>query len=332
MGAASIARKRERSTCAMRTRARRRARVTAPVVSRLRETWYAEKDRKGRCGRGSRREDINQVDEKGRVRSLPLALLVLAVLVVAVLDGAPAPDSSARPDPFAPPGQSAQSVQPADAPISAFAKLKAERMLRERLPCLGCHTLDDAGGQIGPDLSTVGLRRDAAYIAAMIADPQRHVPGSAMPRTPMPAETRALIASYLATRRRASAAAPRATNMASIASPTAALTAGAVNAPALYARWCSACHGATGLGDGPNARYLRKRPPAHANAAAMSVRPDDALYDVISSGGGILDAASWMPPFGATLTRAEILALVAHIRTLCNCQGPDWSRDDTRNQ
>jgi hypothetical protein len=33
-----------------------------------------------------------------------------------------------------------------------------------------------------------------------------------------------------------------------------------------------------------------------------------------------------MPAFGATLTSAEIRALVRHIRTLCRCEGPSWSR------
>jgi hypothetical protein len=33
-----------------------------------------------------------------------------------------------------------------------------------------------------------------------------------------------------------------------------------------------------------------------------------------------------MPAFGATLSAAEIRALVRHIRTLCRCEGPAWSR------
>ncbi len=46
--------------------------------------------------------------------------------------------------------------------LSAFAKQKAERLLKEQLPCLGCHRLHGDGGTIGPDLSTVRERRSAA--------------------------------------------------------------------------------------------------------------------------------------------------------------------------
>ena len=82
--------------------------------------------------------------------------------------------------------------------LSAFSKSKAVALLRDRLPCLGCHQLNGDGGMIGPDLTTVRERRSAAYIAAMVADPQRVVPGSAMPRIAMPSQTRDLIVRYLA--------------------------------------------------------------------------------------------------------------------------------------
>ena len=39
------------------------------------------------------------------------------------------------------------------------------------------------GGRGGPDLSKVGNRRDAEYIAAHIRDPQAHNPRSRMPKT-----------------------------------------------------------------------------------------------------------------------------------------------------
>ena len=90
----------------------------------------------------------------------------------------------------------AQGVASSGAP-SAFAKAKAEALLRDHLPCLGCHKLNGEGGTIGPDLTTVRQRRSAAYVAAMIEDPQRVVPGSLMPRTLMPSSTRELITRYL---------------------------------------------------------------------------------------------------------------------------------------
>jgi mono/diheme cytochrome c family protein len=205
--------------------------------------------------------------------------------------------------------------------LSAFSKQKAERLLADHLPCLGCHTLNGQGGRIGPDLSTVRERRSPAYIAAMVGDPQRVAPGSAMPRTLMPESTKELITIYLsslpgnaADDGRGRAAAPPSPGR----DPP--------DGPALYARWCAACHGPTGKGDGPNADHLPVKPAAHASADAMAARPDDSLFDTIASGGPVMNRSPRMPAFGATLSSPEIRALVRHIRTLCRCEGPAWSR------
>jgi mono/diheme cytochrome c family protein len=58
----------------------------------------------------------------------------------------------------------------------------------------------------------------------------------------------------------------------------------------------------------------------------MSRRSDDALYDAIAAGGRIMGRSPRMPPFGETLSPREIRALVAHLRELCACAGPEWSR------
>lgn len=201
--------------------------------------------------------------------------------------------------------------------LSAFSKAKAVALLRDRLPCLGCHQLNGDGGTIGPDLTTVRERRSAAYIAAMVADPQRVVPGAAMPRIVMPATTRDLIVRYLAGQ-------PGNSPDASV--PAAAPPGPAPDGPALYARWCAACHGETGRGDGPNAARMPVKPAAHASREAMSSRPDDSLFDTIAAGGAVMNRSPRMPGFGGTLTTAEIRVLVRHIRTLCRCEGPSWSR------
>jgi mono/diheme cytochrome c family protein len=208
-----------------------------------------------------------------------------------------------------------------DPVLSAFARAKAESLLRDHLPCLGCHGLRGEGGTIGPDLTTVRERRSTGYIAAIIADPQRVVPGSAMPRTAMPPSTRALITRYLASQ-------PGSADGAAPASRPAPNASGRPDGPALYARWCAACHGPTGRGDGPNASSLPVKPAAHASREAMSARPDDSLFDTIAAGGAVMNRSPRMPAFGATLSAAEIRALVRHIRTLCRCEGPGWSRDE----
>jgi mono/diheme cytochrome c family protein len=206
--------------------------------------------------------------------------------------------------------------------LSTFQERKAESLLRDRLPCLGCHTLDGEGGRIGPDLTSVRSRRSAEYIAAMVDDPQRTVPGTVMPRIAMPEATRELVVRYLTTRPGDPAvAAPAVTRSAPPPMPS-----DASDGTALYARYCAACHGAAGRGDGPNAQYLPVRPAALASREAMSLRSDDALFDTIHGGGEIMNRSPRMPAWGATLRRDEIGALVRHIRSLCRCTGPGWSR------
>jgi mono/diheme cytochrome c family protein len=203
--------------------------------------------------------------------------------------------------------------------LSTFAKRKAERLLKDQLPCLGCHALNGEGGTVGPDLTTVRERRSPAYIAAMLSNPQAVVPGAAMPRVRMPASTRDLIVRYLSNLPGQAPDAP-------VPAPAAPPAPGSPDGKALYAKWCVACHGETGRGDGPNAARLPVKPAVHASRDAMAVRPDDSLFDTIASGGAVMNRSPRMPAFGGTLTAGEIRALVRHIRTLCRCEGPAWSR------
>ena len=204
--------------------------------------------------------------------------------------------------------------------LSPFERQKAEQLLRNRYPCLGCHQLGGAGGKIGPALDGLRSRRSPDYVFTMISDPQHLVPGAIMPRVPMPARTRELIASYLllggGPARPATDVAPRA--------PAGATPA---DGASLYGKYCGPCHGPQGKGDGPNASSLAVRPTAHASADAMSKRSDDALFDTIFAGGYIMNRSNLMPPFGETLSREQIWLLVRQIRTLCRCQGPEWATD-----
>ena len=199
--------------------------------------------------------------------------------------------------------------------LTPFARTKAETLLRDALPCLGCHALNGSGGKLAPDLATVRERRDAAYIARMVADPRSTVPGAIMPHTPMPVAWRTLIVRYLG-----------GSPLGSDVRPVMAAAAD-TNGAALYARFCTGCHGAQGKGDGPNAASLPVPPAKHASREAMSLRPDDSLYDTIAGGGAIMGRSPRMPAYGTTLAPAQIRALVRHIRTLCACRPPSWSAD-----
>jgi mono/diheme cytochrome c family protein len=150
----------------------------------------------------------------------------------------------------------------------------------------------------------------------MIEDPQVTFPGAAMPRHKMPATTRELVVRLLTEGARGPDAAPA----------PGLRPQDSVSGSLLYERWCASCHGLTGKGDGPNAKYLPVKAANHSDAFTMSKRPDDSLYDVIAVGGLQFGRSPRMPAFGETLKPAEIRALVAHIRTLCKCTPPGWSR------
>jgi mono/diheme cytochrome c family protein len=213
----------------------------------------------------------------------------------------------------------AQASASSAARLSAFSRQKAERLFRDRLPCLGCHTLNGEGGTIGPDLTTVRDRRSNAYIAAMVAMPQSVVPGSVMPRTRMAATELDLVTRYLTSL-------PGNALEVDVDLARPLPVTGPPDGAVLYGKWCASCHGPRGAGDGPNAPNLPVKPAAHASRDAMAARPDDSLFDTIAGGGAIMNRSPRMPAFGATLTTAEIRALVRHIRSLCRCEGPAWSR------
>jgi mono/diheme cytochrome c family protein len=249
-------------------------------------------------GSGSRMPDF-QLDES-EVRAIADALLARVELA--------AP----------PPGDSAAA---SSAPLSAFAREKGRRVLAERLACLGCHRLGSDGGRIGPDLASASERLQAEFVAAMVSAPQEVVPHAAMPKVPMPAESRDLIVRFLLENdeTHVAVAYPNLVEHPPLRFPE------APPGRALYSRLCAACHGAEGGGDGPNASYLPVAPTAHADRTFLSGRPDDVLFDGIFAGAAILGKSPRMPAWGETLSRAEIAELVAELRRLCDCEGPAWA-------
>ncbi len=198
-----------------------------------------------------------------------------------------------------------------------------ESLLRDRWGCTGCHALRGQGGQLGPDLSLAARRLRPGYLRAVLEDPDRLVPGSGMPRPLLePADLDRLV-SYLSHLE----SPPPATELSALDHPVVVREVAGEGGEA-YAARCSACHGATGRGDGYNARYLRARPADHGDAGRMARRPDDTLYDGIHAGARILGGSADMPAFGGSLDPDVLRSLVARIRTLCQCEGPAWSRDD----
>ena len=224
-------------------------------------------------------------------------------------------------------GESAATASPTPPPwdalaLSPFAMRKAETLLRDRWSCLGCHQLGEDGGRIGPRLDGIAHRLRPEYARALIHDPATMAPGTVMPASPEQTDRIDLIASYLLLRDAPWTGSERLSGLPEPLSPD-------TTAPgaALYQARCASCHGARGAGDGFNAPFLPVAPTAHDDSAAMSLRPDDTLYDGIHAGGWILGKSHLMPAFGASLSDREKRDLVRYMRELCRCEGPAWSRD-----
>lgn len=213
------------------------------------------------------------------------------------------------------------AAQDAADPLSPLEVGRVERALERRLACLGCHRINGRGGRIGPSLDGLSERADLAYTLAMIRDPSSTVPGTMMPRQPLPDRDAERLARYLLSLE------PRPDDTPSAApeAPAAILPGQETDGAAIYARHCAACHGETGAGDGWNAGNLPVTPTRHADPTAMSQRPDDTLYDGIYAGGFVLDKSARMPAFGSLLSPEQIRSVVGHIRTLCDCEQPAWA-------
>ncbi len=84
----------------------------------------------------------------------------------------------------------------------------------------------------------------------------------------------------------------------------------------LYEHYCSFCHGKQGAGDGLNAFSLSTSPRNFADSEAVNAKSHEELVEIISTGGEAFGFTREMPPYGNTLTRAQISDLVRHIRTL----------------
>ena len=80
--------------------------------------------------------------------------------------------------------------------------------------------------------------------------------------------------------------------------------------------YCQTCHGETGAGDGFNAFNLDPRPRDISDPAFQKKKSDTDLTAVIRRGGAGAGLSSLMPPWGRTLSDAQIHEVILYLRTL----------------
>jgi mono/diheme cytochrome c family protein len=104
----------------------------------------------------------------------------------------------------------------------------------------------------------------------------------------------------------------------------------AASAEENYKFYCAQCHGLDGKGEGANAKpkaagidlpEMSVTPRNHTSPEDMSKLSDTDVQNAISDGGASVSKSSIMPPFGKTLTEAEVKDLTAYLRKLCKCKG-----------
>lgn len=82
-----------------------------------------------------------------------------------------------------------------------------------------------------------------------------------------------------------------------------------------YANFCSSCHGAAGMGDGPAGAALVPKPRNFKDSAWQAATSDERIYGVIKNGGSSVGLAAIMGPWGSVLSDAEIKEMVQFVRS-----------------
>jgi len=98
-------------------------------------------------------------------------------------------------------------------------------------------------------------------------------------------------------------------------------SAQAADSKQVFDFYCAQCHGTAGDGKGVNVgKDFSTDPRNFTISADMEKRSDEDIRVVIKDGGPAISKSPLMPPWGATLSAAEVDGLLAYIRKLCNCK------------
>ncbi len=78
---------------------------------------------------------------------------------------------------------------------------------------------------------------------------------------------------------------------------------------------CASCHGKDGKGQGPAAKAMKLKASDWTDKAVMEKMTDDFLKDIIAKGGKAVNKSTRMPGYSKKLKPADVVDLVAYIRS-----------------
>lgn len=84
----------------------------------------------------------------------------------------------------------------------------------------------------------------------------------------------------------------------------------------LFYQYCVWCHADSTPAGPSNRSNLKPVPPLLNDGAALQGKSAEFLLDIITRGGRAMGKSAMMPPYGETLTREEIQALIAFVRAI----------------
>jgi mono/diheme cytochrome c family protein len=208
--------------------------------------------------------------------------------------------------------------------VGAPRLMAGKRLFAER-GCRGCHRVAGVGGEDGPDLSEIGLRRPDALPRAKtrgealavfhrlhLLDPPGTVKGSRMPKLGLTPEEADVLAGFLVSLR------PRALPEGALPKDRVQVALlgqrdFATDGASLFAAFCSACHGTSAQGR-TTADELGPV-PSLGNPDALALADDAFLTRTIERGRAGRRMQAWANHEGG-LRAEEIAALVGFLRSL----------------
>lgn len=98
--------------------------------------------------------------------------------------------------------------------------------------------------------------------------------------------------------------------------------AAAAEAGQVYKFYCAQCHGLAGKGKGPNVtKDFPVTPRDFTNATEMNKLTDSYIRGIVMDGGPSASKSPLMPPWGKTLSDADVNGLIKLLRGFCKCKG-----------